>query len=143
MAVSPLLRAKERARLPADFIVTTKKPQWQCVLKSMPSLELVFVHIDFYTAFEQTTLQTQTAHYYYTQKFLDPLNRNFWKNLIRINLFFSYAALGALIRGNIKAKLESFFVLQTVCFYFGCVLVVVFKGTPLFCARRGRCVWLL
>jgi hypothetical protein len=88
MTVLPLLRAKERARLPADFIVTTKKPQWQCVLKSMPSLELVFVHIDFYTAFEQTTLQTQTAHYYYTQKFLDPLNRNFWKNLISINHFF-------------------------------------------------------
>jgi hypothetical protein len=39
--------AKERARFQADFAATTKKCQCQCVLKSKPSLELVFVLLDF------------------------------------------------------------------------------------------------
>jgi len=53
MAVSSPRTAKERARFPADFAVTAKEPQWQCVLKSTPSLKLLIVPLDVPHAFEQ------------------------------------------------------------------------------------------
>jgi hypothetical protein len=55
--------AKERARFPADFAVNAKEPQWQCPLKSTPSLALVIILLDFPHALEKPHFTyTATTH---------------------------------------------------------------------------------
>jgi hypothetical protein len=67
--VLPPRRAKERARFQADFAVTAKDPQWQCVLKSTPSLELAIVLLD-----------SPHAHTRRLQTFAILVNRNPWQD---------------------------------------------------------------
>jgi hypothetical protein len=56
--LAPLKNAR-----PADFFVTAKEPQWQFVLKPLPTLTFLIVLLDLSNVFEQNKL------YYYRQAF--------------------------------------------------------------------------